>query len=192
MATIPEPLVVCDEIIQRWAKSAPAYSVSRAFLPLNRVRYTLQSSDELDRAKCRLYLQISPDDYPVDAGEYTRLTWEPLDALWGEFFRSLLPKIFMRVTVTSRPDTPSLNADVLIPEEIDDGPWMQIPDRANDRKIVELYCQGHTLPQIAAKVHLTPKRVNNRLSELRKEHNKAKELIPRRRLKRDKQKENGI
>jgi hypothetical protein len=64
-------------------------------------------------------------------------------------------------------------------------PWECIDDKNQDRKIVQLYCQGDSINDIAKKVSLSPKSVNNRLSELRRLYNVNRAIIPRRRGKRE-------
>lgn len=55
-------------------------------------------------------------------------------------------------------------------------PWLQIPDRRSDRRILELWWQGLTMPQIADRVGYSKKTVRNRLWKLRAEHGSA--IVP--------------
>lgn len=47
-------------------------------------------------------------------------------------------------------------------------PWQRIPDHFWDRQAVEMWCNGYTAREIGHKVYVTPRRVANRISELRK------------------------
>jgi DNA-binding NarL/FixJ family response regulator len=49
-------------------------------------------------------------------------------------------------------------------------PWEKIPDHLWDKQALNMWHEGYTNSEIAKKVCVTPERVTNRISELRKEH----------------------
>lgn len=48
--------------------------------------------------------------------------------------------------------------------------WLSIPDVGWDRQALKMWWNGNTSPEIARQVHVTSRRVTNRLSELRHEY----------------------
>jgi len=51
-----------------------------------------------------------------------------------------------------------------------DRPWLQIPDHGWDRRALELWCRGYTIPEIAVRLDRCPQTVRNRLTTLRTTH----------------------
>lgn len=49
-------------------------------------------------------------------------------------------------------------------------PWERIPDYLWDRDAIKMWCAGHTNVEIGDAVSVSPKRVTNRISELRKSY----------------------
>jgi len=96
--------------------------------------------------------------------------WENIQPSWKILRTALEEQGWITSASTAVPDK-SITQD-------NKEPWEIIPDKGSDRKIVELYCQGYPLAQIADTVHLSRKRVSNRLSELRREYD-----IPKRRTR---------
>lgn len=48
--------------------------------------------------------------------------------------------------------------------------WRNIPDHGYDRKIVEMFCKGHTNSEIGDLLKMQPKSVTNRIYELRQKY----------------------
>lgn len=55
-------------------------------------------------------------------------------------------------------------------------PWNRVSDHGWDRDALDLWWQGLTVPEIAARLHLGEKTVRNRLTALRKIH--GEEIVP--------------
>lgn len=97
-------------------------------------------------------------DKPVTIHCYT--TREAYEDFWIGFELSLKGK-FLSV------DEELCSEDETI---VGDEPWNQIPDHLWDRTAVQMWREGYTSKEIALSVGVTPRRVTNRLSELRQRY----------------------
>ena len=61
----------------------------------------------------------------------------------------------------------------------DPEPWVKIPDKGYDHKMVKLWWEGYTSTEIGKRLHFRPKTIGNRICQLRKEHGEG--MIPYRR-----------
>lgn len=78
---------------------------------------------------------------------------------------------------TNRPDTQNVKEEKEeLTSEFDSEwkPWDQIPDRGEDRVMVEMWCKGETARMIGNKVFKKPETVLNNISYLRKNYPEAR------------------
>lgn len=121
------------------------------------------------------YLEIMPA-YLNSTDQYdVRLvcTWSPVRSFWEGMAHHLQPENLYSLPKHLVPEMPWYRPpqSLVFPEK-PPSPWEQIEDRGPNRKILQLWWEGHTNTEIGRKVSLSPPRITNILSELRTKYGK--------------------
>lgn len=77
------------------------------------------------------------------------------------------------IEIETQPETLDEGGEEEPPLSIDDEPWLMIPDTGYDRRMLRLWWEGYTGPEIGVRVGKTPKTIYNRLWVLRGRHGTA-------------------